>query len=178
MATARVWSLAQRVLHWSLAISVLAAFATHEGGGKWHEWTGYAALAIALLRMMLGFGTFGFAGAHAPFASFVKSPVATLAYASALLARREPRTLGHNPLGAWMVLTLLATTGLASLSGWLYTTDQFWGMEWLDRLHSLLGHAFIPLVLLHLGGVAYTSWRHKENLVKSMLTGDKNAEHS
>ena len=131
MATTRVWSLSQRLLHWGLAISVVAAFATHEGGGPWHEWTGYAALAIALFRIVLG---------------------------------------------AWMVLTLLATTALASLSGWLYTTDQFWGVEWVEQMHSVFGHAFIPLVALHLCGVAYTSWRHRENLVKSMLTGDKSAQ--
>ncbi len=176
MATTRVWSLAQRLLHWGLAISVVAAFATHEGGGPWHEWTGYAALAIALFRIVLGLGAYRFAGIHAPFASFVQAPAATLAYARALLARREPRTLGHNPLGAWMVLTLLATAALASLSGWLYTTDQFWGVEWVEQMHSVFGHAFVPLVALHLCGVAYTSWRHRENLVKSILTGDKSAQ--
>lgn len=173
----RVWSLAQRLLHWTLATSVIAAFATHEGGGKWHEWTGYLALACAALRLGVGFARWPWAGANARFATFVRGPAATLDYGRAVLAGREPRTLGHNPLGAWMVLTLLCTTLLASLSGWLYTTDRFWGIEWVERLHSVLGHAFIPLVALHLGGVALTSWRHKENLVRSMWTGDKRADH-
>ncbi len=175
--TLRIWSLAQRLLHWTLACSVIAAFATHEGGGQWHEWTGYGALACAALRLVIGFARWPWAGVYARFATFVQGPAATLAYAHALLKGKESRTLGHNPLGAWMVVTLLGTTVLASLSGWLYTTDRFWGMEWVERLHSFWGYAFIPLVALHLGGVALTSWRHRENLVKSMLTGDKRAEH-
>jgi cytochrome b len=175
-ATLRVWSAAQRLLHWSLAASVIAAFATHEGGGKWHEWTGYVALACAALRLTIGFARWPWAGAHARFASFV--PSATLAYARALLAGREPRTLGHNPLGAWMVVTLLCTTVLAGSTGWLFTTDRFWGLEWLERLHGGFGYAFVPLVALHLGGVALTSWRHRENLLKAMLTGRKRADPS
>jgi cytochrome b len=174
----RVWSVAQRTLHWTLATSVIAAFATHEGGGKWHEWTGYLALACALLRLLMGFARWPWAGSYVRFADFVKNPSTTLAYARALLRGSEPRTLGHNPLGAWMVVTLLATTALACFTGWLYTTDRFWGIEWVERLHSFFGYAFLPLVGLHLGGVALTSWRHKENLVKAMLTGEKRAEHS
>jgi cytochrome b len=173
----RVWSLAQRLLHWTLATSVIAAFATHEGGGKWHEWTGYMALSCAALRLVIGFARWSWAGSYARFDTFIKGPTATWVYARALLAGNELRTLGHNPLGACMVVTLLVTTVAASLTGWLFTTDRFWGLEWLAQLHSFLGHAFIPLVALHLGGVALTSWRHKENLVQSMLTGDKRADH-
>jgi cytochrome b len=173
----RVWSLAQRLLHWTLASSVIAAYATHEGGSKWHEWTGYVALACATLRLCIGFARWPWAGAYARFTTFVHGPAATLAYARALLKGHEARTVGHNPLGAWMVVTLLCTTVLASVTGWLYTTDRFWGIEWVEKLHSFWGHAFIPLVALHLGGVVLTSWRHRENLVKSMLTGDKRAEH-
>ncbi|MGA8514903.1 MAG: cytochrome b/b6 domain-containing protein [Burkholderiaceae bacterium] len=176
--TTRVWSLVQRLLHWTLAASVIAAFATHEGGGNWHEWTGYTALACAALRLVLGFARWPWAGKYARFATFVKSPATTLAYARSLFSGSEPRTLGHNPLGAWMVVTLLLTTLVASLSGWLYTTDRFWGIEWVERLHSFFGHAFIPLVALHLGGVAFTSWRHQDNLVKAMLTGDKRIDHT
>jgi cytochrome b len=176
--TVHVWSLAQRLLHWTLATSVVAAFVTHEGGGKWHEWTGYLALACAVLRLSMGWAHSPWAGSYARFASFVRGPSATLAYARALLAGREPRTLGHNPLGAWMVVTLLCTTVLASLTGWLFTTDRFWGLEWVERLHGFWGRALIPLVALHLCGVAFTSWRHKENLVQAMLTGDKRDEPS
>jgi cytochrome b len=36
-----------------------------------------------------------------------------------------------------------------------------------------LGHLLIPLLVLHLAGVVFTSWRHRENLVAAMLHGKK-----
>jgi cytochrome b len=171
-----------RLLHWSLALTVIVAFLLHESDGiasllsidhhVWHERIGYAALAVAAAR--IAWGLWGGRG-PARFTAFVRGPAATLAYARRLITRREPRYLGHNPLGAWMVVALLANTLLAGLTGWLFTTDRFWGAEWLEELHGLSGELFAPLVLLHLAGVVYTSWRHRENLVAAMMTGDKPA---
>jgi cytochrome b len=39
----------------------------------------------------------------------------------------------------------------------------------------VLGHLLIPLLLLHLAGVLFTSLRHRENLVAAMLHGRKPA---
>jgi cytochrome b len=170
-----VWSPGLRLLHWVLALSVIASFLTHEGGGRWHEVLGYIALGAASLRLVWGLlpaPTEGL-GRYARFAQFVRGPSATLAYAKALLARQEPRHIGHNPLGAWMVLALLLTTLAAGLTGWLFITDQFWGVAWVEELHGFFGEAIVPLVLLHWAGVAYTSWRHQENLAAAMLTGNK-----
>jgi cytochrome b len=171
-ATQLVWSPGLRLLHWTLALSMIISFATSEGGKAFqtaHEWTGYVALAAASLRVLLGF----VAGGYWRFSQFVRGVKATLAYASAILSKSEPRYLGHNPLGGWMVLLLLADAIAAGLTGWLFTTDRFWGAKWLEELHEALGEAFMPLLLLHLGGVVFTSWRHRENLVASMLNGRK-----
>ena len=164
-----VWSPWLRLLHWLLAVSMIASFATHEGGGKWHEWTGYIALAAALLRVVLGFAGAG----YWRFAQFVRSFSATVDYARRVLKKTEPRYLGHNPLGGWMVLALLADAVATGLTGWLYTTDRFFGYEWLEALHSALGYAMVPLLALHLAGVVFTSIRHRENLVAAMLHGKK-----
>ncbi len=72
----------------------------------------------------------------------------------------EQRLLAHG---------LLAT----GLSGWLFTTDRFWGAEWLETLHGALGQALLPLLLLHVAGVVFTSFRQRENLVAAMLDGRK-----
>ena len=171
-ASVAVWPRWLRLLHWSLAASVIASFATHEGGGRLHEWLGWLALALALLRLPMGFAS---RWRHARFADFVRGPAATLAYARALLARRAPRHLGHNPLGGWMMLLLLADTLACGATGWLFTTDAYWGTEWLEDLHGALGHAFIPLLLLHVAGAVHASRSHRENLVRAMLTGRKRA---
>lgn len=167
--TTLVWSRALRLLHWTLALSMIASFATHEGGGRLHEWTGYVALAAAALRVTLGFAGAG----RWRFSGFVRTPTSTLAYARDVLRRREAHFMGHNPLGGWMVLALLADALATGLTGWLYTTDRFWGVAWLEELHGALGEALLPLLLLHLAGVLFTSRRQRENLVASMLHGHK-----
>ena len=164
-----VWSPGLRLLHWTLAISMLASFATHEGGGRIHEWTGYVALVAATLRVLLGF----MAGGCWRFSRFVRTVPATLVYARAVWQKRERHYLGHNPLGGWMVLALLADALATGLTGWLFTTDRFWGQEWLETLHGALGQALLPLLLLHVAGVVFTSIRQRENLVAAMLDGRK-----
>jgi cytochrome b len=169
-----VWPPLLRLLHWVLALTMIGAFVTHESSGQWrgltvHEWLGYAALGAAALRVLLGFT------GRDPwrFKSFVRSVPFTLAYARDVLAHREGRYLGHNPLGAWMVLALLVNAWVCAVTGWLYTTDRFWGVAWVGNLHDITGHLLIPLLVLHVAGVVFTSVRHRENLVASMLHGRK-----
>lgn len=168
-ATQAVWSLGIRALHWALALSMITSFATHEGGGWLHEWTGYVALAVAAVRVILGFAGQG----RWRFSGFVRGAATTWNYARAVVGHSEARYLGHNPLGGWMVLALLADAIATGLTGWLYTTDRFWGMQWLEELHGVLGQALIPLLLLHVAGAIFTSWRHRENLVAAMVHGRK-----
>ena len=167
--TQPVWSLGVRLLHWTLAASMIASFVTHEGGGRVHENTGYVALAAAGLRVLLGF----FAGGYWRFSQFVRGARATLAYAQAVWRHRERHYLGHNPLGGWMVLALLADAMATGVTGWLFTTDRFWGVQWLEQLHGALGQALLPLLALHIAGVIFTSLRQRENLVAAMLHGRK-----
>ena len=173
-ATLEVWGRWQRCLHWALAATVIASFATHEVSAAWHEWLGYAALACAALRAVCGFTLSG----YWRFSQCVRGLGATWGYACAILRRNEKRYLGHNPLGAWMVLTLLANTLLAGGSGWLATTDRFWGVAWVGELHAFSGYAFVPLVLVHIAGGVFTSWRHRENLIAAMVHGQKTSAHS
>ena len=62
------------------------------------------------------------------------------------------------------------------MTGWLYTTDRFWGVEWVGELHEGLAEALLVLIALHVAGVAFASWRHHENLVAAMLHGRKHTE--
>ena len=154
-----------------LAASVGLAWFSKEGWGVWHEQVGYACLALAAARV--GWGWLG--PRHARFAQFVRSPAATLHYFRLLLDRKEPRYLGHNPLGGWMVVALIVMVFAASASGVLYTTDAFWGVAWVAHLHESLSIALLVLIAVHVAGVAVTSRRHRENLVAAMIHGRKRA---
>jgi cytochrome b len=165
----RVWDALVRVLHWSLVLSVATAWLTRHSPGRWHEWLGYAALAIVAIRFVWGF----VGSRYARFSDFVTSGSATAAYARDVLAHREARYLGHNPLGGWMVLSLLVLVVLVGFTGWLYTTDRYWGIEWVEDTHETLSNILFLFVGFHIVGVVFTSLRHRENLVGAMLHGRK-----
>ena len=50
----KVWDPLVRVLHWSLVLGVTVAWFTREGARPLHEFTGYAVLAVVLLRIFWG----------------------------------------------------------------------------------------------------------------------------
>jgi cytochrome b len=174
----RVWDPLARIAHWSLAVSVLVAWLTSEieleTAKRVHDWAGYAALAVVAVR--LAWGVIG--PRYARFSQFVYSPARTLSYARAVTRFAEPRYIGHNPLGGWMVVALLSMAAAAGLSGWLSVTDRFWGVKWVQELHEALANALLLLIALHVAGVVFTSLRHRENLVRAMLTGRKAAPRS
>lgn len=169
MTRVKVWDPMVRIGHWGLVISVTLAWLSRTGWGAWHERVGYATLAIVALRTVWGW----IGPEHARFAEFVRGPSRTLAYAGQMTRRREPRYLGHNPLGGWMILVLLGTTALVGFTGWLYTTDRYWGIEWVEKLHRMLANGLLVLIALHVAGALYASHRHGENLIAAMIHGCK-----
>jgi cytochrome b len=171
---ARVWDPFVRLFHWALALSFLVAFLTRHSSEDVHHWAGYAAGALVALRILWGVvGT-----SYARFSQFVRRPATVLAYLADMATGREARYLGHNPAGGAMVVALMGAMLAAAITGWMMTTDQFFGVDWVEHLHDLIGNGLLVLVLLHLAGVLLASLRHRENLVRSMLTGLKRAPDS
>lgn len=173
--TIRIWDRPVRLLHWTLATAVLVSglstLALFIDFGPWHQPAGYVALVAVLLRIVWGF----VGSRHARWSNFVRSPRATWCYLQRLSQRREPRHLGHNPLGAWMVLALNGCVLGLALTGWLYTTDRYWGDETVETVHTTLAWILLVLAVLHVAGVLFTSLRHRDNLVRAMITGRKPA---
>ena len=169
-AKVRVWDPFVRLFTgrwWSFATAYLSS------DEKWlHEPLGYALLVLVPLR--IGWGFVG--PRHARFASFVASPAAVLRYLRLLGEGRAPRYLGHNPAGAAMILLLLAMLLLAAVSGWMAETDRWFGVPWVDALHHITGNLLLPLAGVHVAGVIASSWLHRENLVRAMITGRKPTE--
>jgi cytochrome b len=165
----RVWDPLVRIFHWSLVASFAVAWFSSESRGYLHEWAGYAAASLILMRLLWGFiGT-----PYARFSQFVSSPKTVIAYLHAIITGSETRYLGHNPAGGMMVLALMAGISGTAFTGWMMTTETYYGDDTVQIIHSLFADGMIVLLVGHLGGVALASFRHKENLVKSMVMGEK-----
>ena len=79
------------------------------------------------------------------------------------------------PAAAVVMLALLVGIVLVGTTGWLQTTDRFFGAEWLEELHELLAWGVLSLVGLHVLAAIVESRHYGENLVASMLHGRKRA---
>ncbi len=168
-ATVRIWDPFVRVFHWSLVISFAVAWFTAEDARAFHEWAGYAAGALIALRLVWGvIGT-----RYARFSQFVRSPGAVAAYLRDIVTGREARYLGHNPAGGLMIVALVLALAAVCATGWMQTTDAYWGVEWVEELHEAAANLMLALVGLHVLGVLVASLRHRENLIRAMFTGRK-----
>lgn len=183
MATAvpkyRVWDLPSRLSHWTIAGLVLLQF----GSGLFellpmsvHIWCGYLLLAVVLFRILWGF----FGSQSARFSTFLRGPAAVIRYARTIPSEKPSHWPGHNPLGGWSVVLLLALTLVQVVSG-LFAghagepagplaniADRDLAHA-LHDLHESLFWLLMVLVVVHVAaGVFY--WLHKrENLIGPMF---------
>jgi cytochrome b len=179
----KVWDLPVRVMHWGLVLAVGGAWLTRELEGDWFAWhvrCGYAVLLLAATRIVWGFvGT-----RHARFGDFVRGPRAILRYLRGGAGEDGRRIAGHNPLGALMVLAMLAML-LAQAALGLFANDQvmstgplfgYVSAETSDRLTSLHKQLFDVIVVaiaVHVAAALFYLWVRRENLILPMITGRK-----
>jgi len=167
----RVWDPLVRIFHWTLVLSFATAWLTAGRAEEMHQLAGFYAAGAIALRVVWGiWGT-----PFARFSQFVRNPAIVIDYLRAMLVGHEERHIGHNPAGGAMVVTLMGMIVAAVITGWMMTTDSYFGVAWVGNLHGLFVHGLAILVLLHMAGVAIASFRHKENLLLAMITGRKRA---
>ena len=167
----RVWDPFLRAFHWTLAASFAAAWFSANRWESLHEWAGYVAEGLIVVRIAFGF----FGARYARFSQFVRSPRVVTAYFKDLAIGRERRFIGHNPAGGAMIVALLAGVLVTATTGWALTTDALWGSVAAQDAHALVAHGVLTLIGLHLVGVALASLRHRENLAWAMIVGVKRA---
>jgi cytochrome b len=165
----RIWDAPVRVFHWLLVLSFAGAYLTSEGE-VWrlvHVTLGYTLGGLLVFRLVWGvIGT-----RYARFSNFVRGPGAVLQYLQSIKAKQPEHHLGHNPAGA-VAIVLLMLLGLG-ITATGYITYNDLGPGWVGELHDLLANAMVLVVIGHLLGVVTASLQHKENLVRSMVTGIK-----
>ena len=177
----RVWDLPTRLFHWLIVIFVIISFATGMVGGNWmsyHLKSGYIILVLLLFRLSWGF----LGGRYSRFISFIRGPIAVIRYAITLLREDTPKHLGHNPMGGWSVMAMLAalllqvSTGLFAnddiatqgpLYGWVSKATS----DWLTEIHLFNKGVILFLITLHLSAVLFYLLIKHDNLIVSMITG-------
>jgi len=151
------------------------------GGGAmlWHFQLGYVMLSLLLFRFVWGL----VGGRWSRFTSFIYTPAAILRFIR--LKTRPDQTVGHNPLGALSVFALLAILLLQVTSG-LMSDDEISNAGPLSRFvsgyvvsnatdyHKNIGKfILLGLTLLHIAAIFFYLFKKKENLIRPMVTGDK-----
>lgn len=188
MSKIYVWDLPTRLFHWSLVALVAFQWLSGEFSDElleFHLLGGYAILALVAFRLL-----WGLAGSrYARFSSFLRGVGPTLEYARALRANAAPRYLGHNPLGGWMIVALLATLALQGITG-LFSSDDVMTSgplrhlvseplgEILTELHEGSFNVLMTLVVAHVASILAHRLFKGEDLVRPMLTGYKDADEA
>ncbi|MCW8910865.1 MAG: cytochrome b/b6 domain-containing protein [Gammaproteobacteria bacterium] len=179
----KVWDPFVRVFHWTLVLSFMIAFVIEEDFMAIHSFAGYTVLGLILLRIIWGIiGT-----RHARFSDFIYSKETIKQFIKETLSFRAKRYIGHNPAGGAMILLMIISLLITTITGIaVYGAEEqlgplaslfsqshgFWG-DAFEEIHEFFANFTLLLVLIHVAGVIIESMIHKENLVKSMITGMK-----
>ena len=165
----RVWDLPTRIFHWSLVASFATAFLTSESEKlrDVHVIAGYVLAGLIAFRLLWGF----VGGAHSRFADFLPTPRKVIDYAKSLMSGEPQHYVGHNPAGAVAIFALLGLGVAAAASGWAVYEDM--GGNFMEELHEVASNGMMAVVIIHIAGVIVSSWLHRENLVRAMITGWK-----
>lgn len=177
----RVWDPLLRLTHWSFALIVPAMWWTAENSAwAWHRRLGLVLLGILVFRILWGF----LGPETARWASFVKGPVAVIAYMRGQMADGVTR-IGHSPLAGWSTLVLIGAMLLQVGMG-LFAGDPYDGMtgplnplvgvmtaDMLTDWHETFFWVVGGLIGLHLAAIVFYVTVKRDDLVSPMLSGDR-----
>lgn len=176
----RLWDGPTRITHWGFVIALGLCWWTAEAGHMaWHRWSGYAALAMLVFRILWGFVGSG----SSRFSHFMRGPGQTLAYARTLASRSPSQAAGHNPLGALSVVAILAslavqiTAGLFAVdvdgfeSGPLSYLVSFEQGRLAAKIHGVNFTILQILAALHVAAILFYLVYKRTNLIGPMITG-------
>ena len=182
--TVLVWDWGVRVFHWGLVLCVgVCACTGFLAAPNWlnlHLTAGTIIAGLIVFRLVWGWTGSG----YARFSSFAVSAPGLRQHFSDIMEGRRVRHLGHNQAGALMVYALLAVLILLIISGVIALGGavkqgpfafalSFAAGRTAREIHELLAFSLLAMIAAHWAGVAFESWRLRENLMRAMFTGRK-----
>lgn len=174
----KVWDSYVRSYHW-LQVGLIGGcwWSAEVGEMEWHLRLAAALAGLWISRLYWGL----FGSETARFSRFVKGPGQVVAFARAMLVGKAHHGVGHNPLGALMIVALLLVIGLQLFTG-LFASDEIFTdgplvamvssdtVDFMTRWHHLNFNILTGLVLVHVAVVAIYATRG-EPLIPAMITG-------
>ncbi len=179
--TIRVWDWPLRLTHWGFAVLIpFSWWAAENSHWAWHERSGLTLLGLLVFRIIWGF----IGPRTARFSQFVHGPSKVIAYLKGARILGAD-AIGHNPLGAWSVVALLAVM-LVQVGMGLFAGDPYDGLtgplnslvgvmtaDMLTEWHETFFWAVAGMVALHLAAIAFYAVAKRNNLVAPMITGKR-----
>ena len=117
------------------------------------HWALVASTALAALSLV---DALGLSALHRP-AGYAAIAVVLLRVVWGVARRRSVVASG--------VVRMLCLAALA-FTGWLYTTDAYWGSETVEDLHRALAWALLALIAWHVAIVIRVRMRHRKRSVQ------------
>jgi cytochrome b len=193
-----VWDLPLRLFHWLLLLCITGLYLTGHADADWLQWLtgrfdvtwmewhfrfGYTVIGLLLFRILWGF----VGPKHARFAQFLPSPATLIAYVKTIAQRDSKPSIGHNPVGALMVLVLLVVVGVQAGSGLFTSDDIVWAGPFFPAVSAAfstaagsLHHSNFKLlqwlIVAHVAAIVFYAVWKRQRLVPPMVHGLKSAD--
>jgi len=164
-----VWDIPARLFHWAFAASLTAAIATgflvddEQPLFQLHMIFGIIALFLLLVRIILGL----VGSRYSRFSSYPVHPRELMSYLVSAVVSKTKLYAGNNPGSAMAAVLMFLLVPALFLSGIGY------GGESIEELHEAFAWALLAVIALHLAGLAWHTFRHRENISLAMVTGKK-----
>ncbi|QFU21754.1 cytochrome b/b6 domain-containing protein [Shewanella eurypsychrophilus] len=177
----KVWDISTRLFHWGM-IGLLAGLWWSADAGElvWHQVLAYSLMVLIVFRII-----WGLVGSDtAKFSHFIKHPKTVFQYVGSIKRHGVSSSVGHNPLGGYMVIALIAVVTL-QLSTGLFATDEIFTEGplysyvasdtalWLTWLHKQTFNIILLLASIHVLAVLVHTVKG-DKLILPMITGYKN----
>ena len=120
------------------------------------HWALVVLVAVSSLALV---DALGFAGLHRP-AGYAALALVIVRGAWGRVRGRALLASGWTAVMRWLCVTALA------FSGWLYTTDMFWGSETVESVHRALAWGLLALVVGHVMSVIAVRARRRKRAMR------------
>jgi cytochrome b len=191
-----VWDLPLRIFHWLLVLSMAASWYTAENSEEYlaigrgytyiefHFWLGYWTLGMIAFRIIWGF----VGPRHARFTSFIAGPRRFFAYVGGFFKRDSIASIGHNPMGALVVVLMLLMVGAQAVSGlFLIENTEIFQAPYhssvdestanrMMAFHAWNFDTLLWVIGLHVLAIFFYRVYKRQKLVGPMFTGRKPAD--